>query len=139
MRTYQRTARRGLPAALVVLTIGTAPLVAQERKYLVELGAAAAYQSFDNSTNLDGAVGGLARLGVWLPANFSLELAGSFFKPKQTASVLAPPGVNVKNFSISALYNILIGTRNSFYLKAGGGTSKYGSNCPTAPDHPLCQ
>ncbi len=26
-----------------------------------------------------------------------------------------------------------------FYLKAGGGTTKYGSNCPTRPDHPLCQ
>ena len=133
MRTYPRTARRGLPAVLAVLAFGTAPLIAQERKHFVELGAGAAYQSYDNATDLNGAVGGLGRLGVWLPANFSIELAGSFAKPKQTASVLSPPGVNVRNFSISALYNILIGTRNSFYLKAGGGTTKFGSNCPTPP------
>jgi outer membrane protein OmpA-like peptidoglycan-associated protein len=139
MRTYQRTARRGLPAVLVVLTIGTAPLVAQERKNLVELGAAAAYQSFDNATDLDGAVGGLARLGVWLPANFSLELAGSFAKPKTAPDLLGHTlSVNVKNFSVSALYNILIGTRNSFYLKAGAGTSKYGSNCPSGSSSTLC-
>jgi len=68
MRTYQRTALRGLPAVLAVLVLGNAPLVAQEQKRFVELGAAAAYQSFDNATDLDGAIGGLGRLGVWLPA-----------------------------------------------------------------------
>jgi outer membrane protein OmpA-like peptidoglycan-associated protein len=132
MRTYQRTARRGLPAALVVLTIGTVPLVAQERKHFVELSAAAAYQSFDNATDLNGTVGGLGRLGIWLPANFSLELAGSFAKPKTSPDLLGNTlSVNVKSFSISALYNILVGNRSSFYLKAGGGTTKYGSNCPS--------
>ena len=138
MRTYQRTALRGLPAVLAVLVLGNAPLTAQERKNFVELGAGAAYQSFDDATDLDGAVGGLGRLGVWLPANFSIELAGSFAKPKQTANLLSPPGVNVRNFSVSALYNILVGTKNSFYLKLGGGTTKYGSNCPSGSTSTLC-
>jgi len=139
MRTYQRTARRGLPAVLVVLILGTAPLVAQERKHFVELSAGAGYESFDNATDLDGAVGGFGRLGVWLPANFSLELAGSFAKPKTSPDLLGNTlSVNVRNFSISALYNILIGTNNSFYLKAGGGTTKYGSNCPSGSTSTLC-
>jgi outer membrane protein OmpA-like peptidoglycan-associated protein len=133
MRTYQRTARRGLPAVLVVLILGTAPLVAQERKRFVELSAGAAYQSFANATDLDGAVGGVGRLGVWLPANFSIELAGSFAKPKTNVTDLlgntTKVGVNSRTLSASMLYNMLIGTRSSFYLKAGVGSTKYGSDC----------
>jgi outer membrane protein OmpA-like peptidoglycan-associated protein len=139
MRTYQRTARRGLPIAFAVLILGATSLFAQERKRFVEVSAAGAYESFDNATNLKGAVGGLGRLGIWLPANFSLELSGSFAKPKTSPNLLGNSiSVNVKNFSAAALYNILIGARSSFYIKAGGGTTKYGSNCPNGPSTTLC-
>lgn len=133
MRTYPRTARRRLPAALALLVLCVGPLAAQQRKYLIELGAAGAYQSYDNATDLDAAIGGVGRLGVWLPANFSVELAGTFAKPKTTVTDLlgdtTSVGVNARTFSGSLLYNILIGTRNSFYLKAGAGSTKYGGDC----------
>ena len=134
MRTYPWTARCRLPAGLALLVVLAAPLAAQQRKYLVELGAAGAYQSFDNATDLDGAIGEIGRLGVWLPANFSLEVAGSFAKPKTTVTDLlgnaTSVSVNARTFSASLLYNVLIGSKSSFYLKAGGGSTKYGSNCP---------
>lgn len=134
MRTYPRSARCRTPAGLVLLLLCAMPLAAQQRTYLVELGAAAGYQSYDNATDLGGTIGGGGRLGVWLPANFSIELAGTFAKPKTSATLLRPAvGVNVRSFSASVLYNILIGTKNSFYLKAGGGSTKYGSNCPDTP------
>ena len=46
----------------------------------------------------------------------------------------------MKTFGVSALYNVLLGARNSVYLKAGGGTTKYGSNCPgtAVPGAPIC-
>ena len=114
MRTYPRTARRRLPAALALLVLCVGPLGAQQRKNLVELGAGGMYQSYDNATDLDGAIGGVGRLGVWLPANFSVELAGTFAKPKTAPDLLGNSlAVNVRNFSVSALYNIVIGTKNS--------------------------
>jgi outer membrane protein OmpA-like peptidoglycan-associated protein len=142
MRTYPRPAggrARGLRllAGLALLLACAHPGVAQQRKYLVELGAAGAYQSFDNATDLGGAPGGVARVGVWLPLNFSIELEGGIASPKtQTGD----EGVSVKTFAGSALYNILVGRSSSFYLKAGAGTTKYGSSCPTAavPGAPIC-
>jgi outer membrane protein OmpA-like peptidoglycan-associated protein len=115
------------------------PAAAQQaRKYLVELSAAGVYHSFDGAAELDGAPGGVGRLGVWLPLNFSLEVEGGFAKPKsQTAD---PQGISVKSFGVSALYNFLIGSRSSFYLKAGAGSTKYGSDCPstTRAGDPIC-
>ncbi len=138
MRTYRLT-DRGRVSSLVLLAImAAAPLAAQERQNLVELELGAAYQSYDNATQLDGSLGGVGRLGLWLPANFSLELAAAFAKPKTSPDLLGNTlSVNVRNFYISALYNILAGTRNSFFLKAGGGTTKYGSNC-SGPSTTLC-
>lgn len=134
MRTYHWTAQRCLSVAVLLLFIGVPQVAAQQRKYLVELGAAGAYQSFDNATDLDGSIGEIGRLGIWLPANFSLEVAGSFAKPKTTITDLlgnaTSVSVKARTFSASLLYNILIGTRNSFYLKAGAGSTKYGSDCP---------
>ena len=118
-----------LLAGLAPLVLGVRPGAAQQqRKYLVEVGAAGAYESFDNATDLGSAAGGVARVGVWLPLNFGIEVEGGFASPKtQTAS----EGVSVKMFAASALYNILIGSSNSFYLKAGAGSTKYGGSCPT--------
>ena len=70
-------------------------------------------------------------------AQFSLELEGGFASPKTNAD---DEGVSVKSLGISALYNFLIGTGSSFYLKAGGGSTKYGSDCPgtAVPGAPIC-
>ncbi len=138
MRTYPWTARCRIPAGLALLFLSALPLAAQQRKYLVEVGGAVAYESYDNATVLDGAIGGVGRLGVWLPANFSVELQGSFASPKTPVVVdvlgrTEKQGVKVRSISASLLYNFLIGTKNSFYLKAGGGSTKYGSNCPATP------
>ena len=133
MRTYPRTARCRLSAALGLLVLCAGPLAAQQRKYLIELGAAGAYQSYDNATALNGAIGGVGRLGLWLPANFEVELAYAFATPKTTVTDLLgnTTSVSVKAHTVSGslLYNILIGSKNSFYLKAGAGTTKYGSDC----------
>src|SRR6185437_5738747 len=141
MRTYQLPAGAragGLRplAGLFLLAICSSTVAAQQRKYLVELGAAGAYQSFDNATDLGGAAGGLGRVGVWLPLNFSVELEGGFASPKTQAD----QGVSVKMFGASALYNFLIGASSSFYLKAGAGSTKYGSSCPgtASAGDPIC-
>jgi outer membrane protein OmpA-like peptidoglycan-associated protein/opacity protein-like surface antigen len=122
----------------LALVVGCASSVAaQQRKYLVELGAAAGYQTFDKETVLGGSLGGVGRLGVWLPLNFSLEVEGGVASPNTKDD---DQSVSVKTFGLSALYNFLIGSKSSFYLKAGVGSTKYGSDCPataTAGD-PIC-
>jgi outer membrane protein OmpA-like peptidoglycan-associated protein len=112
--------------ALVVACVQTG--AAQGRKYLVELGAAAAYQSFDSLALLDNSAGGIGRVGLWLPLNFSIEVQGDFASSK---SQTRDESVGVKTFVASALYNVPVGLNNSLYLKAGAGTTKYGSACRT--------
>jgi outer membrane protein OmpA-like peptidoglycan-associated protein len=92
---------------------------------LIEAGAAGAYHSFGDSTDLKSAVGGLVRLGVWLPLNISVEGEASFASPK---SKTRDEGVSVKQYSISALYNVLLGSRSSAYGKLGVGTTRYGKD-----------
>src|SRR4051794_22304348 len=109
MRTYLRPTRGWagglrLLAGLALLASRLRPCAAQQRKYLVELGAAGAYESFDNATDLGGAAGGTGRLGVWLPLNFSVELEGGFASPKTQSD---NTGVSVKTLAGSALYNVL--------------------------------
>ena len=82
MRTYRRRlpgpaeGLRVLCALLLLSSLGSA-LEAQQRRYLVELGAGGLYQSFDEVTDLGSAFGGVGRIGVWLPYNFSVELEGA--------------------------------------------------------------
>jgi outer membrane protein OmpA-like peptidoglycan-associated protein len=143
MRTYQHPARGwagqvGALAGLALVVACAQTGAAQGRKYLVELGAAAAYQSFDSLALLKSAPGGIGRVGLWLPLNFSIELQGDFASPK---SETRDEGVGVKTFTGSVLYNVPIGLNNSVYLKAGAGTTKYGSDCRTdvaVPDEPIC-
>ena len=71
-----------LLGGLVLLVACALPAVAQQRKYLVELGAAGMYQSFDEVTELGGGKGGVGRLGIWLPAHFSVEAEGSILSSK---------------------------------------------------------
>ena len=112
---------------------------AQQRKYLVELGAAGAYQSFDSATDLEGAAG-RDRAG-WGSGSRSTSRSRSQ-GPSPRRSTHRPARtrvVNANTFRASVLYNFLIGASNSFYLKAGAGTTKYGSDCPVAnPSDPIC-
>jgi outer membrane protein OmpA-like peptidoglycan-associated protein/opacity protein-like surface antigen len=126
MRTY-RFPGGGLARALrhlgaLVCTLASASIAhAQERRYLFEVGASGAYQSYADDTGLDGAAGGLARIGVWLPVNFSLEAEGSIANPNS---------IGVKAIYASALYNVLLGSRTWAYAKAGVGGTRYGGSGP---------
>ena len=112
MRTYPHPPRGWagglrLLAGLALLAACARPGAAQQRKYLVELGAAGAYQSFDTATELEGAPGGVgpprrvaaAQLLAWRSRAASRS-------PRPRAS---DEGVSVKTFGVSALYNVLIG------------------------------
>jgi outer membrane protein OmpA-like peptidoglycan-associated protein len=114
-----------LLGALVCMLGSARTAAAQERRYLFEVGAAGGYQAFGDSTDLGGAAGGLGRIGVWLPLNFSLEAEGSTSSPKaKTPDV----GIGVKTLSISGLYNLPLGTKTWAYGKLGVGTTRYGKD-----------
>ena len=121
----------GRAAGLVLgLAVSATPLLAQQRRYLVEVGGGAAYTSFDSETNLDAGMGGIARVGVWLPYRLSLEGEVGYASPSSTVG----PGWRVTTLSAALLGNYPLGMRNSFYGKVGYGTSSYDSNlCPVTP------
>jgi outer membrane protein OmpA-like peptidoglycan-associated protein len=102
-----------LVLALSISSIGEA----QDRRHLFEVSAAGMYQGFGDTTNLDGAVGGVGRIGVWLPFNFSVEAEGSVSSSEE---------VGVKTGSGSVLYNLPLGPRSWAYAKAGIGGTIYG-------------
>jgi outer membrane protein OmpA-like peptidoglycan-associated protein len=134
MLTYDRAARplfgRLLPAAAALSALIFLPSggQAQQRKYLFEVGAGAEFQSYNDSiTGLDHSIGGVGRVGIWLPLNFSAELEGSVAKSDS---------VSVKVGSASLLYNLLLGSSTWGYLKAGAGGTRYGpggDECRTNP------
>ena len=123
MRTY-RIPGGGVARALRLSGILTWALLnlptaeAQERRNLLELGIAGGYQSFSDVTGFDGSAGGLVRLGVWLPLNFSVELEGS------TTSTDA---IGIKTGTASLLYNIPLGASSWGYAKLGAGGTRYGA------------
>jgi outer membrane protein OmpA-like peptidoglycan-associated protein len=125
-----------LLAGLVLLPACASGAAAQQRKYLVELGAAGVYQSFDNLTRLGSGTGGVGRIGLWLPANFSIEAEGSVVSSNADVTDV---GVSVKSFAIAALYNIPVGRSSFLHLKAGLGSTNYG-DCPAVgtPLSPIC-
>src|SRR5688572_8999145 len=138
MRTYRfdpRAAARGVRharALLLLLSLGSgaSALEAQQSRYLVELGAGGLYQSFDAVSKLGSTFGGLGRVGVWLPYNFSVEGEGAF------VSASTDPGnvdVSVRTLSASVLYNIFLGNRAWAHLRLGGGNTSYGDDCPPGP------
>ena len=131
MRTY-RDGTGGRELALLALVVCVAsPLVAQERRYLAEIGAAGTYQSFDGLAQLKSAPGFLLRGGIWLPLNFSVEAEATFATPKAKADDI---GTSYRALFLSLLYNIPVGRSNWLYLKAGGGSNSYAGNrydeCP---------
>jgi hypothetical protein len=88
-------ARVLLPLGMLItahLSLGSS-VQAQERRYLFEAGAAGALQSYNNDTGLDGSFGGLGRLGLWLPLNFSVEVEGSLAKPNGIGVKVGFPAV----------------------------------------------
>jgi outer membrane protein OmpA-like peptidoglycan-associated protein len=106
-----------LLGVLVLLSSQAHDSAAQERRYLFEVGAGAAHQSFSGETRLGGRTGFMGRAGVWLPLNFSVEVEGLLANGEP---------VDVKVGTVSALYNLLLGSKTWVYLKAGGGGTKYG-------------
>lgn len=131
MRTYrfpQRGTARALRhlGALVCALVTASSARAQERRYLFEVGAAGSYQGYGETADLGGSAGGLGRVGVWLPLNFSAELEGTLANPRAGA---ADTDVKVTAGWAALLYNILLGSRNSAYAKFGVGQTKYGGEC----------
>lgn len=108
-----------LLGALVFVLASLPKLQAQERRYLFEVGGGGGYQSFADTTHLDNAAGGIGRIGVWLPLNFSIEAEGS---------IASANSVGVKTGSISALYNLPVGSRTWVHAKLGFGGTRYGAS-----------
>ncbi len=131
MRTY-RNPGGGLARALrllgaVVCTIASVTVAqAQERRYLFEVGVAAGYQGFGETTELGSKLGLVGRAGVWLPYGFSVEAEGSMAKP--TAEGI-DDAVSVNIGTVSLLYNLLLGSNTWGHAKLGIGGTKYGGEC----------
>ncbi len=119
--------RRAVLVSLALLFLAPASSFAQQRRYLVELGAAGGVMSYGEDTDLGTGFGGLGRLGVWLPLRFSIEGEGSYYRPKTQTSDVA---VGVRSFGGSLLYNIPLGERAFAHLKTGLGSITYGGDCP---------
>jgi outer membrane protein OmpA-like peptidoglycan-associated protein len=139
MLTYRRPrggwARVLLLLGALVYSLITPPTsAAQERRYLFEVGAGGAYQAFGDSTGLGSAAGWLGRVGVWLPLNFSLEGEISKASPKSKALDV---GVGARMLSISALYNVPLGSKSWAYGKLGFGKTRYGKD-PCSPPGIIC-
>jgi len=117
--------RRCLAIACGAGLLLTAPLHAQKREYLLELGAGGVVTSFADVTDLDTGFGAGFWFGVWLPANLGLELEGA----TSSAKTAAGSTTDVLSGTASLLYNIRSGESSSFFLKGGMGTTRYG-DCP---------
>jgi outer membrane protein OmpA-like peptidoglycan-associated protein len=110
---------------------------AQQNRYLFELGAGGGISSFDRATDLGSAPSGVVRLGIRLPLNFSIEGDAAFSSARARTTDVS---VKVQTFAGSALYNIPVGEASGAYLKAGVGTTRYGSGCPevSTPGSAIC-
>jgi len=107
---------RSFITSAVALVFVTIPAHAQ-RQYRFELGASAGYYAFDSKTELDNAFGGSLRAGYWITGPLSVEVEGSYAKPKTTSSL--NNAVDVKSIGGWALLNLPIGKSASGFLKGG--------------------
>lgn len=121
---FLRLVRRSLLFGAIAAT----PLAAQQRHYLIEAGAGGAFSTFDSKTNLKSGPGGVARLGVWLLPNVSIEGEFGLYGPK---SKLLARSWKARSYIGSALGNLPIGGSNSVFLRAGYGITTYGSGLCT--------
>ena len=119
---------RSFITSAVALVFVTIPAHAQ-RQYRFELGASAGYYAFDSKTELDNAFGGSLRAGYWVIGPLSVEVEGSYAKPKTTSSL--NNAVDVKSIGGWALLNLPIGKSASGFLKGGYASVSYGSGCPS--------
>ena len=131
MRTYLNPgaglARALRLSGLVVSTLCAVSLAqAQERRYLFELSAGAGYYGFGRTADLTGKLGGVGRIGIWLPYNLSLEAEGFLVSPRAKQ---ADVPVSVTAGSGSLLYNQFLGGNSWGYAKIGYGKTKYGGVC----------
>lgn len=111
--------------ALLSTVVATAPLAAQQRRYLIEAGAAGSYLGFDSKTSLNGGVGGIGRIGVWLHPNISIEGEFGVYAPKTRIS---DQSWNAEVYGGSALANVPIGSASSIFIRAGYGVTSYDSD-----------
>src|SRR5262245_45216834 len=138
MRTYRRRSHplaRGLRllCPLILLPcLGAKVEAQQDRRYLLELGAGIHRQSFDEATGFESAIGGVGRIGLWLPKNFSLELEGVVVGSEAVdisqgadSAIVSRP---VRIISGSLLYNILVARNAWAHLKLGGGATDHGDS-----------
>jgi hypothetical protein len=124
---------RWLCVALLVSTVvGTAE--AQERRYLIELGAAGGYASFGDATLLKGSAGVLARAAFWTPFHVSLEAEVGLFSP----STRSGADWSARSIGGSALYNVGIGRSSTVFVRAGYASMSYDSDlCTGVPPRSL--
>lgn len=111
-------------AAACVITLG-APLRAQQRRNLIEIGGGAVYQSFDKATNLQAAFGGVGRVGLWLPYRFEIEGEAMLTRPRTTFNGF---GWKANTYSGALLFNVPVGKSSSAFVRAGYGSTTYASD-----------
>ncbi len=118
----------------VLLVAGTSNADAQDRRYLIELGAAGGYTSFGDATLLEGSAGGLARAGFWTPFNVSVEAEVGLFSPTARSGA----GWSARSIGGSLLYNVGIGSSSTVFLRAGYASMSYDSDlCTGTPPRSL--
>jgi outer membrane protein OmpA-like peptidoglycan-associated protein len=118
---FSRCARLALLSAV----LATTPLAAQQRRYLIEVGAAGSYLSFDSKTNLTGGMGGVGRLGFWLLRNISVEGEFGTYAPKAKVS---DHGWKAQVYGGSVLGNLPVGSSISIFVRAGYGVTNFDSD-----------
>ncbi len=128
--------RRAVLAPLALLFLVPVPSSAQQRRYLLELGAAGALSALDDTTGYGTGYGGTGRIDLWLPLRFSLEAEYTYLRTKTEVS---DSSVGVSSLGGFLLYNLPLGTRSFAHLKAGLGSIDYGSCAPqSSPGQGAC-
>ena len=118
-----------LPVLLILLLALVTGQAGAQRLYRLEVSGAGSYFLFDNKTELANAFGGSLRAGYWIVGPLSVEVEGSFAKPKTDNSLKNP--VDVKSIAGWALINVPIGKSSSAFLKGGYAAVSYGNGCPS--------
>jgi outer membrane protein OmpA-like peptidoglycan-associated protein len=122
---------RALRLTAILALAAATPLVAQQRRYLLEVNASGGYVGFDDKTNLGGGAGAIGRLGIWLLRNLSVEGEFGYFAPK---SDLTKASWSATVFGGAAVGNLPIGSSTSVFLRAGYGSISFDSdNCIGVP------
>ena len=122
--------RRTTAAALLALS-SLAGQARAQRSGSVELGLALAWQDLSDSLKGGYGFGGAGRVGVWLPARFSIELEVDYTRPNNYYTLTHEPTVT---FTGAVLYNFRLGQVNSFFVRAGYSHIKMGGACDPDTD-----